>query len=367
MATFPDPPINAPYPGSSPGYVDAFTCNINIWTYQPERGGWSFYAFQFEEWDAVPLGYYRTPLDYPGIPMFFVVTLRTDGNRAGLPYVLAPQDAPTTQALNCPDGFGLVPVSELNLQEADPSLDHLAPWLVDQPLTELCARLAVQKVPTCPPGTIWDPTTETCKAVIIVPPPVCPPGTQWDLTTLSCKPIKKPPPPVCPPGTQWDPFTETCKAIFIPPPPGQPCVPIPSQWDDELTAGLNCISENLIVIQQLLQQQKQGSEPPQLDPVTCTQLSYLVGLLDTTLIAIARAIQTATGNPQPPIDLTPITNALTVLAHAIATPLTAIEQSLTGVVPPPKLPPDLTTQINQILRDALADIPSTSSAAQLLT
>ena len=138
------------------------------------------------------------------------------------------------------------------------------------------------------------------------------------------------------------PLSETCKPIVT----GQPCIPVITPYDDTLTSGLNCVSENLIVIQQLLQQMGQGGDGELIDPVTCTQLTGLVGQVNALLASIAKsvaAIAAGAGEPvtvnapvtvnvptQPPPtievnttppDLTKVVQALAAIFGTIDTPI----------------------------------------------
>jgi hypothetical protein len=99
----------------------------------------------------------------------------------------------------------------------------------------------------------------------------------------------------------------------------QPCIPIPGNPGDELTTGLDCISENLVYLQYQLSQLAaqltgQPGQPVNPDPVTCAQLSGLVNVTNAWLAAISQAITAASTGAGAPIDLTAVVQQLTAIA-----------------------------------------------------
>lgn len=145
-------------------------------------------------------------------------------------------------------------------------------------------------------------------------------GTLKDISLLRVEKQPQPQQPQCPPGETWDPVSMGCVPIVAPPPPPTPCVPTPQQYGDELTAGLDCVSENLNFIQAQLAELIGGATGTgaAMDPVTCAQLTALVSSLNDTLIVIGNAINAAASAPGTPVDLSAIVTALGELATAAA-------------------------------------------------
>lgn len=340
MATdnIPPPPILGPQPTFPVSTVPPGALSFVVFTYELDKGGWTQYGASFADWDALPLGYYRTQANYPGIPMFVYVSSRHDPGGVWLGAVIAPQDSPTVQGADCPDGYGDVPVSELNLPSGVEG--NLAPWLVGDHLAQLCAVLAVIKVPTCPPGFTWDPVTETCKANPIITIPICPAGYHYDLTLQICVPDvpDHPPPPTCPPGYTWDPVSQTCQPTTPPqgPPPCPPfttlpdCLPTPPPSDPDqdevgdLAVQLAYWLEigaiylmNLFEVIKKFQPGAGGGTGANPDPVTCTQLTSQISRITDALTAIASVLATVGGTGGTAPDLTTVVQGLKAIADAI--------------------------------------------------
>lgn len=314
-SSIPLPPQLGPAPDGPFATAPPGTCVYRLYDWHPEHNAWEFNGNAVGYYLDLPLGYYRSPLSFTQAPMVVWVTARTDVSGNLLPNVLAPQDAPTATDSDSWPGMGPVDAGELGFVTGNYGI--LSPWFVDYKLSTYDALLQLAQTAKCPPGFEWDIATETCKAIITGLIPVCPPGTVWDPTTETCIAQQGQQPPKCPPGSVWNPITETCDLIVV---PGQPCIPVPTPYDDTLTEGLNCVSENLIVIQQLLQQMKQGGgggggKNP--DPVTCAQITAAANAIVTALAGIARAIATAAAGGQP-VDLTPVVVQLAEIAGALA-------------------------------------------------
>ncbi|HVI10974.1 MAG TPA: hypothetical protein VND65_22000, partial [Candidatus Binatia bacterium] len=364
MATIPPPPITGPIAGPPVKIAPTGKARVWIYTYDANAGAWTGPDSLDVYWNNLPFGYYYNPTNATP-PAVWVVVDRTDASGNTQPNVLeypnwvvvsdkttpgvATGDSPQPQpppppnpSTDCPPGYIFVPWSIVS-QPFD-QLDEDPIGTVTSQQQGLCVPIgpAYSVLPSCPPGTHWDATAEKCvpDTVIPPPPPNCPPGEYWDITTETCKPVPKR--PICPPGTYWDPVTETCRAIPPPPPPPpqcppgtvwdpdtrkcipipnpfQPCIPDVGNPGDELTNGLNCISENLLVIQQLLQQQLQlaGQPTGTPDPVTCAQLTRLVNSINALLRAIALGIHDISGGA--PVDLSGVVTALEHLYTALQT------------------------------------------------
>ena len=305
----PPPPYLGPLPTPQYTALEPNTVQYFVCAYRPSTGKWETSPlFGATPWDVFPTGYEYNPASTPLQPQIFIVTARVRPDGSIAPNVIeypnwivvadkggtvATSTSPDPQAPpppspspRCPPGFIWVDLS------LDPSFEQY--WSSDgsQP-PGVCWPIGPtwplwQAQPQCPPGTTWDPATETCK-VLTIPPPSPPP------------PTPPPPPPTPPPPT--------------PPPPGttpQPCIPDPNLPGDELTQGLNCISENLIYLQyqlqQLLNQQGQPGQPINPDPVTCAQLTGLVLATNQSLLAIAKSI--ASINAGGAVDLSGVVGAI---------------------------------------------------------
>jgi len=348
MATdnIPPPPFLGPTRTVLIPNVTAGNLAFIVFAYKVERGGWYFYGTSFGGWDSLPLGYYRTQANFADVPMMVVVTSRMSPDGELLPGLLSPQDSPIVQGEDCPDGYGDVPVAELNIQNgAYGALDYWLSSILGISLAQLCAQLAVQQVPTCPEGFTWDPATETCKAnpiIPIPPPPVCPPGYHYDVAREACVPDNPdipPPPPTCPPGYTWDPITATCQPTTPPatPTPCPPftqlpdCLPTPPASDPDLDEVGDLTEQlaywleiqsiylmNLFEVIKKMQPSGGTGTGGNSDPVTCTQLTAQVKLITDALTTIASVIAATSRGGSTPIDLTPITDKLQAIADAIA-------------------------------------------------
>ena len=337
MATLPvpPPPFNGPmtsptFPVAAPGHCLFFLLNLN-----PATNKWGASPIEEANWDEWPLGYYTLPSSSPNLPTILVVYARTDPAGDVLPNVLdypnwtvvngspsvtgvstQPQPAPAPPPEpQCPPGFVLVPVSVLN-PLSPPDFEWGFPgsggpdWY-----GEICVPIGPAFT-----GQLWveQQTTTT--------------GGGSGSGSGGGGGGKKPP-PKCPPGTVWDPSSETCKPIVT----GQPCIPVITPYDDTLTSGLNCVSENLIVIQQLLQQMGQGGDGELIDPVTCTQLTGLVGQVNALLASIAKSVAAiAAGAGEPVTVNAPVT------VNVPTQPPPTIEVNTT--------PPDLTAIVDQLMK-----------------
>lgn len=402
MATdnIPPPPFLGP-PATLPiSTVGPGSLTFVVFTYEVEKAGWTQYGVSFASWDALPLGYYRTPVNFADVPMMVYVASRRAPDGEWLPSVTAPQDSPIVQGEDCPDGYGDVPVAELNFaSDIFGALDHWLNQAAGLGLTQLCAVLVVQKVPTCPDGFTWDPATETCKpnqVIPLIPPPTCPPGYHYDIQQEKCvrdNPDQPPPPPTCPPGYTWDPITETCQPSTPPPTPTPcppfielpDCLPPPPGSDpdqDEPGDGFTQIAHwleiqakylmNLFEVIKKLQLPSGGGNGGNTDPVTCTQLTAQVKLITTALTTIASVIGASGGTGGTPIDLTPITDKLQAIADAIAKESGAtadpnvkrIADTLNGF-PPDE--PNAQAKVTALIKLAVDKYGFPADLAQLLT
>lgn len=134
------------------------------------------------------------------------------------------------------------------------------------------------------------------------------------------------PPPVTPPPPPAPP----------PPPPTmpQPCTPVATDQDDLLTQGLNCVSQNLNVIEAQLAQLQQSitGQGATADPVTCTQLTTQVALIVGQLQAVATAIVSITPSAGTPIDLSGVVTQLETIATGINALPTDADKNTTVLV-----------------------------------
>lgn len=334
----PPPPVLGPYPTPAlpsipPNYWGE--CAYQIWTWQPAQNKWTAVA-SYESWDAFPLGYYSWYEEGRPAGAVIVVLWRVDPTGKQQPNVLTQPQPPQTQAPQCPIGYFAIAAADVDA-DIDPG-GPAGEWIQSTDPNYYCIPLAMVSIPACPPGTSWDPSTETCKAAVTLPN--CPAGTVYDPITGTCQVVtvvKQNPPPTCPPGTVWNPNTETCDPIIT---PGQPCVPNPSPWDDELKNGLDCISENLIVIQQLLQQMQQGGGGDgggTIDPVTCAQVTAAANAIVAAIGALTSAVTAGAGAGEPVIVNAPVTVNVptqpppTIEVNSTPPDLTKIVQALAAI------------------------------------
>jgi hypothetical protein len=226
----------------------------------------------------------------------------------------------------------------------------------------------------CPPGTVFNPATGKCIGGN-VPPNFCPQGQHWDYTLEKCVPDVTTP-QTCPPGQIWDVATQTC----IPNPASpQPCVPNPDGSGDELTDGLDCVSQNLNVIQQqiaALQQSITGQGDTPADPVTCTQLSGLLSTLNVSIASIATAIAAAAGTAPAVTVNAPVTVNVpaepppVVNINAPPPDLTAVVQKLADLFSTIDVPPEIVQQLvaaGYLSQDALATIGQGAFGSVIVT
>jgi hypothetical protein len=147
--------------------------------------------------------------------------------------------------------------------------------------------------------------------------PPCPPGQHFDQTAGKCVPDVPPQP--CPQGQHWDPVQLKCVADQQCP---QPCQPSNDPYADELGRAFDCTNQNLLVIQNqiaALQLAITGGAGANADPVTCAQLTTVVGSINESLSAISTAIASAAGpGGVGSIDLKPIVDALNAIAGGAA-------------------------------------------------
>ena len=333
----PPPPVLGPYPDPSfpnPPRNLWGQCAYQLWKWVPADNKWEATA-SYEAWDAFPLGYYSWYVEGDaGDGAVIVVLWRVDPNGVQQPNVLKPPQPPQQQSPQCPDGYFSVPASVL--EGLDPG-GEAGEWVQSTDPQNYCIPLAIVSQPVCPPGQHYDPQSESCKPNVTIP--VCPPGTLWDPVSGTCQVVsvgKQQPPPTCPPGTVWNPNTETCDPIIT---PDQPCIPNPSPWDDELKNGLDCISENLIVIQQLLQQMQQGGGGDgggTIDPVTCAQVTAAANAIVAAIGALTSAVTAGAGAGEPVIVNAPVT------VNVPTQPAPTVEVNTT--------PPDLTAIVDQLMK-----------------
>lgn len=224
-------------------------------------------------------------------------------------------------------------------------------WIYQHEQQKLLVQIRFRPQPgthPCPPGQSYNPMTGLCESSQNIGPQ-CPPGQVFNPQTQRCEYIV---PPTCPEGQQFDPTTQMCVPIPPPPPPA-PCVPTSDGTEDELTDGLNCVSQNLNVIQNQIAQLQlaitgQGGQP--LDPVTCTQLGTYVSTLNVSLNSIVAAIAAAAGNAgagggtQP----TPVVNVTVEPAPVVIEPGTTPPCDVSFLKLLVERQPDLDAQMNEL-------------------
>lgn len=169
------------------------------------------------------------------------------------------------------------------------------------------------------------------------PPPTCPPGYHYDPTLNQCVPDNAPPPP--PGQPPCPPFTQLPDCLPIEPPPS-PDNDTPADLMAALNYWLQIIAIYLMNLFQAIAFAPSsgggsggGGNP---DPVTCQQLTGLVGNVTTELAAIATAIEAEpSGGGGQPVDLSHVdawADQETGDETATAANLATLDSTLAGAI-----------------------------------